>query len=199
MLTSMYDASLDQFALQSWSVPGLNPVFSGGGNWENSGNFQAVYSQGRVGDLEDKRPIYRKQYDRLLAGYISATRLMINGRKFRVANDSTFMSLGSPGQAAKIDIRGIVSGGEASAHLPLYIIDGVEATPEEFKTLTPADIVSITVKNGTGMKALYGTRAEGGVLFITTKKGGSVTPPQEVKIRKNFNETAFFFPDLRDR
>ncbi len=36
VLASMYDASLDQFASNSWSIPDIYPVYGRGDSWDNS-------------------------------------------------------------------------------------------------------------------------------------------------------------------
>ncbi|HET7000637.1 MAG TPA: alpha-2-macroglobulin family protein, partial [Puia sp.] len=47
VLTSMYDASLDQFVNHSWTVPDIYPVFNLRNTWDNSSNFSDVLSQMR--------------------------------------------------------------------------------------------------------------------------------------------------------
>lgn len=52
---------------------------------------------------------------------------------------------------------------------PLYIIDGVPSRTMTF--LNPSDISSITVLKDASAAAVYGSRASGGVVVITTKEG----------------------------
>ena len=76
---------------------------------------------------------------------------------------------GEPGQAARINIRGITSinGGE-----PLILIDGVPADAWELNRLTPEDVSDISVLKDAASAAIYGARAAFGVVLITTKSGG---------------------------
>ena len=75
---------------------------------------------------------------------------------------------GEPGQAAKINIRGLTSinGGE-----PLILIDGVPSDALELNRLAPEDVESITVLKDASSAAIYGARAAFGVILITTKIG----------------------------
>ena len=75
---------------------------------------------------------------------------------------------GAPGQAAKINIRGLTSinGGE-----PLILIDGVPSDAIELNRLAPEDVESISVLKDASSAAIYGARAAFGVILITTKTG----------------------------
>lgn len=75
---------------------------------------------------------------------------------------------GAPGQAAKINIRGLTSinGGE-----PLILIDGVPSDALELNRLAPEDVESISVLKDASSAAIYGARAAFGVILITTKTG----------------------------
>ena len=78
----------------------------------------------------------------------------------------TVRNTGSPGGAAKIDIRGA---GTFAGNNPLYIIDGMytDATPD----FNPQDVESIQILKDASAAAIYGSRAANGVIIITTKKG----------------------------
>ncbi|QDO95675.1 alpha-2-macroglobulin [Formosa sediminum] len=86
-------------------------------------------------------------------------------------------------------IRGI--GSISDTNQPLYIIDGVVS---ETNTINKADILNLEVLKGAEATALYGNKAANGVVIITTKNGSKFN---DVKIRKNLKETAFFFPQLQ--
>lgn len=87
---------------------------------------------------------------------------------------------GEPGQAARINIRGMTSinGGE-----PLILIDGVPADAWELNRLTPEDVSDISVLKDASSAAIYGARAAFGVVLITTKSGTQ----EGVNIRYNNN------------
>jgi TonB-dependent starch-binding outer membrane protein SusC len=79
----------------------------------------------------------------------------------------TVQGSGEPGGFVSIKIRGISSLSAGSD--PLFVIDGVPvAGPFDF---SPDDIETIQVLKDASSAALYGSRANGGVVIITTKKG----------------------------
>lgn len=74
---------------------------------------------------------------------------------------------GDPTSTPKVNIRGQ---GGINGENPLYVIDGslFYGTP----VLNPNDIESISVLKD-GAAAIYGARASGGVILVTTKKGNN--------------------------
>lgn len=138
---------------------------------------------------------------------------------------------GAPGGGMSIQLRGISS--LAGASQPLIILDGVyinnsfqrsgRATvsgagaanqddgANRLADINPADIESIEVLKGPSAAAIYGTRANAGVIIINTKRGssgkttislsqdiGSATPLRLLGV-DNWNEDKinFFFPATR--
>lgn len=84
----------------------------------------------------------------------------------QVAGVQIAQSTGAPGDEISMLIRGEGTIGNNS---PLYIIDGVPSRTMTF--LNPSDISSITVLKDASAAAIYGSRASGGVVVITTKSG----------------------------
>ena len=100
---------------------------------------------------------------------------------------------GAPGGGVSIQLRGISS--LVGASQPLYIIDGVYANngvnrsgrasvtgagaetqddaSNRISDLNPNDIENVEVLKGPSAAAIYGTRANAGVIIITTKRGTS--------------------------
>lgn len=79
-----------------------------------------------------------------------------------------FNTDGRPGAEATVLVRGITS--INADNTPLYIVDGA---PYEgaLNQIASSDIESITVLKDAAANALYGSRASGGVIVITTKRG----------------------------
>ena len=77
---------------------------------------------------------------------------------------------GEPGQAARINVRGLTSINGGS---PLILIDGIASDANELNRLLPEDIESISVLKDAASAAIYGARAAFGVILITTKTGRS--------------------------
>jgi TonB-linked SusC/RagA family outer membrane protein len=103
---------------------------------------------------------------------------------------------GAPGGGFSVRLRGVSSINQNSE--PLYIIDGVyvsnaqnatgagtgpfsgatgqtagtqDQAPNRLADINPADIENIEILKGPSAAAIYGTRANAGVIIITTKKG----------------------------
>lgn len=74
---------------------------------------------------------------------------------------------GAPGSSATIHIRGVNSVyGDVE---PLYVIDGFPASKDVY--INPSDVESIEILKDAASAAIYGSRAAGGVVLITTKRG----------------------------
>ncbi|MGC4129187.1 MAG: SusC/RagA family TonB-linked outer membrane protein [Bergeyella sp.] len=76
-------------------------------------------------------------------------------------------SFGSPGDAPKVNIRGMNS--LSNDGQPLYVVDGVFVDSIDF--LAPGDIQDFTILKDASASAIYGVRASNGVVIITTKGG----------------------------
>jgi TonB-linked SusC/RagA family outer membrane protein len=90
------------------------------------------------------------------------------GLQGMVPNLNVQFNSGAPGEAAKINIRGITSinGGD-----PLILVDNVPITSEQLNRIAPQDIESFSVIKDASAAAIYGARASFGVILITTKSG----------------------------
>lgn len=205
VLASMYDASLDQFKMQYWNKPDLYPRYYPESGWMSNDNFSMVNSWQKYFAGPDN-VTYVKQYDQimtepvpvmmnhLLSGRVSRPGApeAMNAVMYKTSVPAPSMALA--GRAAGVTIRGAAS--MDAGNQPLYIIDGVVQTAVEAKSLDPGEIEAVRVLKDAAASSLYGAAGANGVVMITTKKGGQATK-QEVQVRKNFNETAFFFPDLQ--
>jgi len=86
----------------------------------------------------------------------------------RVAGVQVTQNTGAPGEGVSVRIRG--AGSISSSNDPLYIVDGIP-TSDALRILSPGDIENITVLKDASAAAIYGSRANNGVVLITTKKG----------------------------
>lgn len=85
----------------------------------------------------------------------------------RVAGISISSSSGIPGETPRVIIRGVSSiSGNSS---PLYVVDGIPA--ESYPNLNSNDIERMEVLKDASATAIYGSRANSGVILITTKSG----------------------------
>lgn len=83
-----------------------------------------------------------------------------------------------PGQSKSFNIRGTLS---INGGFPLVLIDNVEG---DINMLNPEDIESVTVLKDAASSAIYGARAAGGVVLVTTKRPKSGT---NFNLNYNFN------------
>lgn len=75
-------------------------------------------------------------------------------------------SEGTPGSAADIIIRGA---GSLNGMAPLYVVDGV---PQDAGfNFNMRDVASVEILKDAGSAAIYGSRAAGGVILVTTRRG----------------------------
>lgn len=76
---------------------------------------------------------------------------------------------GQPGAPAAVRIRG--TGSINGTNEPLYIVDGVQISAQNFATLNPADFESLNVLKDASATSIYGSRGSNGVIVITTRRG----------------------------
>ncbi|WP_340104081.1 SusC/RagA family TonB-linked outer membrane protein [Rhodohalobacter sp. 8-1] len=123
---------------------------------------------------------------------------------------------GAPGGGSNVQLRGISTLGAGSSQ-PLYVIDGIyvdnsvistgrssvsgaggasqDGVASRISDLNPDDIESIEVLKGPSAAAIYGSRANAGVIIITTKKGKAgetrVSIRQDVGFTSSLNLLGF--------
>ena len=87
----------------------------------------------------------------------------------QVAGLNIVTNNGQPGGNSLINLRGVssISGNTE----PLFIIDGVPVDEDNFRSLNPNDIASLSVLKDAGATAIYGNRGANGVIIIKTKVG----------------------------
>jgi len=91
----------------------------------------------------------------------------INGLVGKVAGVVVSQTDGSPYASTKIRVRGV--GSINASTDPLYVIDGYPVGNDLY--INPNDVESIDILKDAASAAIYGSRASGGVVLITTKRG----------------------------
>ena len=139
---------------------------------------------------------------------------IVNSLASRVAGVQVNNSTGVPGASSFIRIRG--SSSLTGNNQPLFVIDGIpidnsqlasEATQgsvaysNRAMDLDPNSIESMNILKGPAATALYGIRAAGGAVIITTKKG---RPNEDGKVNINVNASWAFdevnkLPELQNK
>lgn len=110
-------------------------------------------------------------FDQMIAGKAPGISITSNG--------------GHPGSGSKIRIRGLSS--LNAGQDPLQVVDGAPFDGY----VNPNDIESVTILKDAASAAIYGSRASGGVILITTKKG------RAGQTKVNFN-TQFSVSKIKD-
>ena len=79
----------------------------------------------------------------------------------------------------------------------LVVLNGVPVSPSEVNSINPDDIESVTILNGSGAAALYGSEASNGALVITTKRGTANGAPVITYSNTYQLESISYFPKLQ--
>src|SRR5688572_10322262 len=187
ILASMYDASLDQFKRHSWSEPNIWPQYSYNYSlWKSDHNFSEFESEKRPDNTLGETKSIEKWYDELISDIDRAVTYYDekNKRYYKISlqrgliekAEGVNMNSSAPSIVADKDALGDVR----LMRLPKPLFKN----EEEAKQAQAAGMI-LPDADGDG---------------ITDQFDLEHGPPKqntEVQIRKNFNETAFFFPDLR--
>ena len=230
LLTSMYDASLDQFKPQSWQEPNdIWPYYYTNNNWQGNGCFNTNNSSENY--YRKLEYFFDKRYSYLIldVGYrpthykLSSPEMALEGKV------SGLQVQGVPGASDEVVVTGystqkkkeltgsvsIVKGkpldentsklikeklGVSSLDNILIVIDD-SISSKKIDELNLSDISYISLLTGAEATNLYGDNARNGVIIVVTKEyvlknKNKKKEDQKPQIRKNFNETAFFFPQL---
>ncbi|MBM4171441.1 MAG: SusC/RagA family TonB-linked outer membrane protein [Ignavibacteria bacterium] len=124
---------------------------------------------------------------------------VISAIQGKVANVEVTSASGEPGASTYIRIRGAhsITGGTQ----PLIVVDGSPVNNQEIgisvggvtqmnraSDINPKDIESIDILKGAAAAALYGSRAQNGVVLITTKSGKPGKPKVSYDVSYSFDE-----------
>ncbi|MDY0076410.1 MAG: TonB-dependent receptor [Bacteroidales bacterium] len=120
--------------------------------------------------------------DELNALPVSSVDQALQGRASGVNITS---NTGMPGEGVKIRIRGV--GSINSSNEPLYIVDGIP-TANALDVLHPNDIESVDILKDASSTAIYGSRANNGVVLITTRKGVKGKPRIDFSSQVGFQQ-----------
>jgi TonB-dependent SusC/RagA subfamily outer membrane receptor len=246
VLTSMYDASLDQFQPHAWSQPTLSEERFYTDGWDNNSGFTTATSNsnyvpilskpawlqypeidltlrdvqiklamfyqnqkaaskapGNINGQHDMNPDVRFDADDFnpyrgnrfvngeLQGRLAGVDIAASSLEQVVVGYGD-QKRSVTGSVAAMSVRGVSS--LTGTNNPLIVVDGIVVG--SMNDINPADMGEITVLKDAEATAIYGARGANGVIIITTKSAIKKEAEAPVKVRTNFNETAFFFPQL---
>ena len=92
----------------------------------------------------------------------------------QVAGLNINTSTGQPGGNSDVRLRGTSS--INGNNEPLFIIDGAPVDEDNFRSLNPQDVASVTVLKDAAATAIYGNRGANGVIVIKTRGGNFEQP-----------------------
>lgn len=215
LMTTIYDASLDKLAKHQWQLPFPDRISRLYSNWPQ---YISTYVQSELqfyqkqNLLFDAKPVWWMdsiryfedessnflRMDQMLEGKVSGLTIT----NAAGLNDVVVVGYGtvrrqmSVGSAANIQLRGISSLEQYKQ--PLIVLDGIPFAGD-LSSINMKEVTAVMVLKDAEAVAIYGSRASNGVLIISTK-GDIVLPATKqepvLKIRNNFNETAFFAPSI---
>ena len=137
-------------------------------NLELSPDIQSLQEIVVVGYGEQKRENLTGAVSTIDAQEINKRPLLSADQALQgIAPGVTVLPNAEPGSGASIQIRGL---GTLGNNEPLVIIDGV---PGSFDMVDPNNIESISVLKDAASAAIYGSRAAGGVIIVSTKRGSA--------------------------
>jgi TonB-linked SusC/RagA family outer membrane protein len=96
------------------------------------------------------------------------------------------------GEAPIIRVRGM--GSISAAISPLIVVDGFPI-PDGLSSVSNGDVESVEVLKDAASAAMYGSRAAGGVILVTTKSGNITKPKYNFKMYSGIR-TALKLPDM---
>lgn len=113
-----------------------------------------------------------------------------------VAGLSVSQTSGNPGAAPTLVLRGGTNFDGSGS--PLILVDG--QVRGSLSDINPADIESMEVLKDAGATAIYGARANDGVVLVTTKRGkeGSTRVELSAKLGWNYFHNSYNFMNARD-
>lgn len=171
LLTAMYDASLDQFAPHNWNEPNVWPVYH-----DNSNSWQSGSGFADVEGSENERLYYTSEFNKTYA-YLAANSEDLQGDYFLEP-----MGNGMIRATTQVGVKNDV----AMALPPPMAMERGDDT----KRLN-APLKNISYKTGEMFIHAQAIRKE----IKESKTPANNQPP--LQLRTNFNETAFFFPQLQ--
>ncbi|UMB52680.1 TonB-dependent receptor [Lutibacter sp. A64] len=97
---------------------------------------------------------------------------------------------GEPGATQNINIRGLMTstGSSISNAGPLVLVDGAVM---DINDINPEDIETVSVLKDAAAASIYGSRAAGGAILITTKSGKSMDGGMKVTYSNNFSFSTY--------
>lgn len=102
----------------------------------------------------------------------------------QVSGMSVMTSSGEPSQSSSIRIHG--AGSISAGTEPLYVIDGMPSSANQFLAMNSNDIENMVTLKDASATSIYGSRAANGVIYVTTKKGSRRAQQAQFRFSGNY-------------
>ncbi len=96
--------------------------------------------------------------------------ILTNALAGRISGVTVNQASGAPGYAANIIVRS-VNTWKTTGTSPLYVIDGIISSKQNFDALDATEVKSFTVLKDAASAAVYGARGSNGVILVSTNTG----------------------------
>lgn len=210
LMTVMYDGALEKLEKHRWEPPFREAKPSRRSNWDVP---RLNYFSGRLlrmpasGKTVLQKAFWWMRQDSVYQLTTEPEELvrMLQGRTAGVSVQSDLNDVVVIGYGTRQSVTGSVTRVVTFASKEVYadkliVLDGV-IIEKGLAAVNQAFLTDAVLVTGMEATALYGSKAVNGVLLLSTKGRiqlpASDLPPPPLVIRKNFNETAFFLPQLR--
>ncbi|HEX6169419.1 MAG TPA: alpha-2-macroglobulin family protein [Chitinophagaceae bacterium] len=182
ILASMYDASLDQFYPHRWFRPSVWPYYSNLKSWNGTQNFSKLESNQKYIAIKEGKT-FDKRYDELLAYYVFSPYYRNSAEPLWWVNPLNYAY--SEFRNPRLMRLSKKEGARGEEVMEQMAAPSMQVGNVSFQRDMSADVGNDYLdSNADGVADKF-------------DKEKTDTPPDQIQIRKNFNETAFFFPDLR--
>lgn len=206
VLAGMYDKSLDEFVTNPYDFSPFASNYSSFNNWQTDQKtyFNQIYYRNYTTyptlNFEDLNlfgltlnEFRRHQIMYSMKAAAPAPVMEESTMDAALEGEVAGVNIEDSARDKKMVLRGLNSLNVSDE--ALYVVDGRIVSKKEAEAM---NVANITVLKGSDATALYGSKGANGVVVITTEE--SSMPKQDlsqVQARKNLQETAFFFPNLK--
>jgi len=125
---------------------------------------------------------FRAKEEKMIApvSMMDTTKKVMIVQGYKISQEDTLIASKEKSKSVVIKIDG--AGASSNGQKPLFILDGEVISESVMKVIDPNKIESINILKDASAIAVFGEKGKGGVVQITTKKGGSDAAPANGRI-----------------
>jgi TonB-dependent SusC/RagA subfamily outer membrane receptor len=125
---------------------------------------------------------FRAKEEKMIApvSMMDTTKKVMIVQGYKISPEDTLIASKEKNKSVVIKMDG--AGASSNGQKPLFILDGEVISESVMKVIDPNKIESINILKDASAVAVFGEKGKGGVVQITTKKGGSDAAPANGRI-----------------